>query len=651
MAKKTIPTATAKPVANLPHVLPFSKFTDFDITLFKGGKHFRLFEKFGSHTLEHQGVTGTYFAVWAPSASQVSVIGNFNYWDKNTHPLQVRWDSSGIWEGFLPHVGKGEVYKYCISTPEGRHLEKIDPYAHYFETPPKTASIVWDNWYEWNDDKWMKNRAANNALDAPMSVYEIHLGSWKRNPTNPQEYLSYQEIAKDLVPYLQEMNFTHVEFMPVMEHPYSPSWGYQVTGYFAPSSRFGDPQGFMQLVDELHQAGIGVLLDWVPSHFPGDAHALYEYDGTHLYEHPDMKRGYHPDWKSYIFNYGRNEIRSFLISNAMYWLERFHADGLRVDAVASMLYLDYSRNAGEWDPNEFGGNQNLEAVSLFKELNDAAYAQFSDIQIIAEESTAYPSVSKPVWMGGLGFGQKWMMGWMNDTLKYFAKEPLYRQWHQNEFTFSAVYGFSENFMLPLSHDEVVYGKQSLLNKMPGDDWQKFANLRLLFTYMFTHFGTKLLFQGGEFGQSAEWNFEQSLDWHLLEQPSHQGIKKLVAALNLLYKTEPALTQKQFSPEGFSWIDTSDTNNTVVIYKREGHQAQQACIIALNLTPVPRIEYKIGVPKAGTYKEIFNSDNAEFGGTDNYKNSKLMAIEDSWQGQGASININLPPLGGVVIRLG
>lgn len=563
--------------------------------------------------------------------------------------LQVRWDSSGIWEGFVPHVGKGEVYKYCITTQEGRHLEKIDPYAHYFEIPPKTASIVWDNWYEWKDTDWMSKRQSKNALNAPMSVYEVHLGSWKRNPDSPTDYLSYQELARDLVPYLQEMNFTHVEFMPVMEHPYAPSWGYQVTGYFAPSSRFGDPQGFMQLVDALHQAGIGVILDWVPSHFPGDAHALYEYDGTHLYEHPDMKRGYHPDWKSYIFNYGRNEIRSFLISNAMYWLERFHADGLRVDAVASMLYLDYSRNAGEWEPNEFGGNQNLEAVSFFKELNEAAYTSFPDIQIIAEESTAYPSVTRPAWMGGLGFGQKWMMGWMNDTLRYFAKEPYYRQWHQNEFTFSAVYGFSENFMLPLSHDKVVYGKQSLLNKMPGDDWQKFANLRLLFTYMFTHFGTKLLFQGGEFGQAAEWNFEQSLDWHLLEQKSHQGIKKIVAALNTLYKAEPSFYEKQFSPEGFTWIDTSDTTNSVVIYKREGNNANEACIIALNLTPVPRENYKIGVPQKGEYKEIFNSDKTEYGGTNHYLNTKLLARDEPWQGQGYSLNINLPPLAGVVIK--
>jgi 1,4-alpha-glucan branching enzyme len=653
MAKKTVKTEIEAPKEvpkNYPNVMVHSLFTDFDIDLFKGGKHYRLYEKMGAHTFEKEGVVGTYFAVWAPSARSVSVIGNFNYWDKNTHQLNVRWDSSGIWEGFVPNVGRGEVYKFCISTQDGRHLEKIDPYGHFFEEPPKTASIVWDNWYEWDDKNWMDSRAKKNALDAPFSAYEVHLGSWKRDPNNPDRFLSYQEIARDMVAHVKEIGFTHVEFMPVMEHPYAPSWGYQVTGYFAPSSRFGDPQGFMHLVEELHKNNIGVILDWVPSHFPGDAHALYEFDGTHLYEHPDMKRGYHPDWKSYIFNYGRPEVRSFLISNAMYWLDRFHADGLRVDAVASMLYLDYSREIGEWDPNEYGGNQNLEAVSLFKELNEAVYVAFPDIQIIAEESTAFPSVSRPVWMGGLGFGMKWMMGWMNDTLKYFEKEALYRKWHQNQITFSAVYGFSENFMLPLSHDEVVYGKQSLLNKMPGDSWQKFGNLRLLFTYMYTHFGTKLLFQGGEFGQSAEWNFSQSLDWHQTEQHSHQGIMKCVAALNKLYRSEPALHEKQFSHEGFEWLDTSDTENSVIIYKRSGYNEKDNLIIALNMTPVPRENYRIGVPTKGTLNELFNSDSSEFGGTNHYLNGTKKPDAIEWQGKPFSVELSLPPLGGVVLKV-
>ncbi len=651
MAKKASPKTEEIPAKTLPNVMVYSLFTDFDINLFKGGKHFKLYEKMGAHTLEHEGVTGTYFAVWAPSATAVSVIGNFNFWDKDRHPLMVRWDSSGIWEGFIPYVGRGETYKYCISTQEGRHLEKIDPYAHYFETPPKTASIVWDNWYEWKDDAWMQSRAKHNALNAPFSVYEVHLGSWRRDPNNPDRFLSYGELATALVAYVKDMGFTHVEFMPVMEHPYAPSWGYQVTGYFAPSSRFGNPQEFMYLVEQLHQNDIGVILDWVPSHFPGDAHALYEYDGTHLYEHPDPRRGYHPDWKSYIFNYGRPEVRSFLISNAMYWLERFHADGLRVDAVASMLYLDYSRNAGEWEPNIYGGNQNLESISLFKELNEAAYGAFPDIQIIAEESTAYEGVSRPVWLGGLGFGMKWMMGWMNDSLKYFEKEPLYRKWHQNQLTFSAVYGFSENFMLPLSHDEVVYGKQSLLNKMPGDTWQKFANLRLLFSYMFTHFGAKLIFQGGEFGQAAEWNFAQSLDWHLLEQYHHEGIAATVKALNSLYKSEPALFEKQFSPEGFTWIDTSDTENTVVIYRRMGHQSKDDLVIGLNLTPVPRENYRVGLPATGAWHEIFNSDKKEYGGTGHFKNEGKKAEAIAWQGYGQSVELNLPPLACVVMKAG
>jgi 1,4-alpha-glucan branching enzyme len=643
---ETVPTPA--PMVELKNVEVFSRFSDFDISLFKSGKHFRLFEKFGSHVTEYQGVTGTYFAVWAPAAKSVSVIGNFNYWNKDSHHLFVRWDESGIWEGFVPHVGKGETYKYAIEAQDGRRLEKIDPYAHYFEVPPLTASIVWDNWYEWSDTEWMQNRREKNSLSAPMSVYEVHIGSWRQKGEG--EKLTYIELADQLVQYVKEMEFTHIEFMPVMEHPYEPSWGYQVLGYFAPSSRFGTPQDFMYLVEQCHKNDIGVILDWVPSHFPGDAHGLYEYDGTHLFEHPDMRKGYHPDWKSYIFNYGRNEVRSFLISNAVYWLERFHADGLRVDAVASMLYLDYSRNAGEWEPNIFGGNHHLEAISLFRELNEFLYVQFPDIQTIAEESTSFTGVSRPVYTGGLGFGQKWMMGWMNDTLKYFEKDPMYRKYHQEQLTFSTVYAFTENFMLPLSHDEIVYGKHSLVGKMPGDEWQKFANLRLLFTYMFTHPGTNLLFMGGEFGQTSEWNFAKGLEWWLLEHGYHRGVQSLVKSLNHLYKTEGALFDKQFSHEGFEWIDTSDRENSIVVYARKGNKHKDQLIIVLNMTPIPRTNYRIGVPMQGVWQEVLNSDDTQFGGSGKVNDSTLFADEIAWQGKAYSLSITIPPLGGVILKV-
>ncbi|MEA5260430.1 1,4-alpha-glucan branching protein GlgB [Arcicella aquatica] len=640
-------TPVSTPVV-LKNVEVFSRFSDFDIHLFKAGKHYRLFEKFGSHITEYQGVQGVYFSVWAPSAKSVSVIGNFNYWDKGSHHLFVRWDASGIWEGFIPYIGKGETYKFCIQTQDNRLIEKMDPYAQQFEIPPRTASIVWDNWYEWTDSDWMAKRHTKNSLTSPMSVYEVHVGSWRRK--NGNEKLSFVELADQLMNYVKEMGFTHVEFMPIMEHPYEPSWGYQVLGFFAPSSRFGSPQDFMYLVEECHKNDIGVILDWVPSHFPGDAHGLYEFDGTHLYEHPDMRRGYHPDWKSYIFNYGRNEIRSFLISNAVYWLERYHADGLRVDAVASMLYLDYSRKQGEWEPNIFGGNHNLEAISLFKELNETIYAQFPDIQIIAEESTSFTGVSKPIYAGGLGFGQKWMMGWMNDTLKYFQKDPMYRRHHQDQLTFSTNYAFSENFMLPLSHDEVVYGKKSLVGKMPGDEWQRFANLRLLFSYMFTHPGTNLIFMGGEFGQTSEWNFEKSLDWWLLDHAPHKGIQNLMKALNHMYKTEPALYEKQFSHEGFEWIDTSDRNNSIVIYARKGNVSKEQLIIILNMTPVPHENYRIGVPMMGIWNEILNSDEHDFGGSGKTNKSLIMAEEIAWQGKAYSISLNIPPLGASILKV-
>ncbi|KAA9349176.1 1,4-alpha-glucan branching protein GlgB [Larkinella humicola] len=627
----------------------YSRLSEFDIYLFRAGKHTRLYEKLGSHVVEVDGVVGTYFAVWAPSARYVAVIGNFNGWNKGSHPLKVRWDSSGIWEAFVPHIGRGEIYKYAITHDSGRELEKGDPFALWWETPPKTGSVVWDNWYEWKDDYWMRNRGKFNALNKPISVYELHLNSWRRDPSEPTRQLSYNEVADALVPYIKELGFTHVEFMPVMEHPYDPSWGYQITGYFAPTSRFGTPQDFMNMIERLHQENIGVYLDWVPSHFPGDAHGLYEFDGSHLYEHPDMRKGYHPDWKSYIFNYGRNEVRAFLLSNALFWLDRFHADGLRVDAVASMLYLDYSRNHGEWEPNVFGGRENLEAISLFKELNEAVYKDFPEVQMIAEESTAFPGVTRPTYTGGLGFGMKWMMGWMNDTLRYFQRDSYYRRWHQDELTFSTVYAFSENFMLPFSHDEVVYGKKALISKMPGDEWQRFANLRLLFTYMFTHPGTKLLFMGCEFGQTSEWKFDGSLDWHLLDYTPHQGMKECMKALNRLYRSEPALYEQSFVAEGFEWIDTTDRENSMIVYARKGTRTKEQVVIVLNMTPIPRTDYRIGVPAAGTWVELFNSDDRAFFGSGLLNSQPLVSQPQEWQGRQASIILTVPPLGAVVLK--
>lgn len=621
---------------------PFSLFTEFDINLFKAGKHYKLYEKFGSHVVTVDGETGTYFAVWAPSAKSVSVVGDFNYWIEGEHMLNVRWDGSGIWEGFIPNVGVGTLYKYKIFSHHNNYsVEKADPYAKKCELPPNTASVVWEDDYSWKDSRWMKSRKEKNALDAPYSVYEVHLGSWKRKDNN--KFLSYKEMADELVDYVKKMNFTHVEMMPVMEYPFDPSWGYQLTGYFAPTSRFGNPDEFKYLVDAFHKKGIGVILDWVPSHFPSDEHGLGFFDGSHLYEHPDRRKGYHPDWKSLIFNYGRNEVKSFLISNAIFWLDQFHVDGLRVDAVASMLFLDYSRNDGEWEPNQFGGRENLEAIAFMKEMNTAVYESFPDVQTIAEESTSFPMVSRPTYIGGLGFGMKWMMGWMHDSLQYFAKEPIYRKHHQNELTFSLNYAFTENFMLPLSHDEVVYGKQSILNKMPGDEWQKFANLRLLYGFMYTHPGAKLLFQGGEFGQSAEWNFQQSLDWHLLEYKVHKGAQETVKGLNKLYKSEKALFQNQFTTKGFEWISHSDHENSVLSYIRKGNDENDQVIVVCNLTPVPREEYNIGVPKAGTLKEIFNTDSKKFNGTGNYHNKTIKTSKQAWDHRENCVTLKLPPL--------
>ena len=626
-----------------------SLFTDFDINLFKAGKHYRLYEKFGSHIITVDGEEGTYFSVWAPSAKNVSVVGDFNFWLAGDHQLNVRWDGSGIWEGFIPGVSKGNIYKYKIQSSHNDVVtEKADPFARRCEHPPKTASVVWSDDYEWKDQKWMKNRKKNNALNAPFSVYEVHLGSWKKH-VEENRFLSYIELADELVTYVSDMNFTHVEFMPIMEYPYDPSWGYQLTGYFAPTSRFGYPDEFKYLVDKFHEKGIGVLLDWVPSHFPSDDHGLGFFDGSHLYEHPDQRKGYHQDWKSLIFNYGRNEVKAFLISNAIFWLDQFHADGLRVDAVASMLFLDYSREEGQWEPNMFGGREYLEAIDFIKDMNKEVYASFPDVQTIAEESTSFPQVSRPIYTGGLGFGMKWMMGWMHDTLEYFAKEPIYRKHHQNDLTFSLNYAFTENFMLPLSHDEVVYGKKAIVDKMPGDEWQRFANLRLLYSFMYTHPGTKLLFQGGEFGQTSEWNFQTSLDWHLLQYDVHKGAQTLVKDLNAFYKKEKALFEKQFSPEGFEWIDHGDHQNSVLTYIRKGENEKDNVLIVLNLTPVPRENYRIGLPKEGELKEVFNSDAKKYNGSGTYSNKKLVSEALEWNGREHSTELNLPPLSMVAYK--
>lgn len=630
----------------MPATQHHSLLTDFDIQLFRSGKHFRIYEKLGSHILEVNGQWGVYFAVWAPSAKVVSVVGNFNGWDKKANSLFPRWDGSGIWEGFIPGLGRGELYKYHILAPDGRNLSKGDPFALFWEVPPNTASIVWDLQYDWKDQHWMKNRKDVSGLDKPYSVYEVHLGSWKKSKDGLQS-LSYRQMAEELVAYVQEMGFTHVEFLPVMEHPYFPSWGYQITGYFAPSSRFGTPEDFMYLMDAFHQAGIGVILDWVPSHFPADAHGLADFDGTHLYDHSDPRKGFHPDWKSCIFNYGRHEVRSFLISNALFWLDRFHVDGLRVDAVASMLYLDYSRKQGEWIPNLYGGNENLEAISFLKEFNETVYKEYPDAVTIAEESTAWKGVSRPTFDGGLGFGQKWMMGWMHDTLNYFKNDPIHRQYHHNEITFSLVYAYSENFMLPLSHDEVVHGKGSLMQRMPGDEWQRFANLRTLYGYMFTHPGTQLLFMGAEFGQTSEWSIEKGLDWWLLQFDFHKGMQHWIKTLNNFYKSTPALFEKQFDPDGFQWIDHGDYQNSSLSYIRIGKE--QRILVVCNFTPVVRKGYKIGVPEAGNWKEVLNSDESAFGGSGVILNGMKTSISEQQHNRNQLIEIDLPPLAVVVFE--
>ncbi|MBI5587849.1 MAG: 1,4-alpha-glucan branching protein GlgB [Deltaproteobacteria bacterium] len=621
-----------------------SHITDHDIYFFKEGSHFKLYDKLGSHIITVNGVKGVHFAVWAPNAEKISVIGDFNNWDPVATPLKARDDWSGVWEGFVPGLDKGAVYKYQINSRYHMHkVQKGDPYALMWEVPPKTASVVWDLNYEWNDSEWMSTRQKRNSLKAPVSIYEVHLGSWRRVPEENNRYLNYREMAHQLAEYVKETGFTHVELLPVMEHPFYGSWGYQSVGYFAPTSRFGAPQDFMYLIDHLHQNGIGVILDWVPSHFPTDEYALGYFDGTHLYEHADARKGFHPDWNSYIFNYGRNEVRSFLISSALFWLARYHIDGIRVDAVASMLYLDYSREGGEWIPNEFGGRENIEAISFLRRLNEAIYHEHPDVQTFAEESTAWPMVSKPSYLGGLGFGMKWNMGWMHDTLKYFSKDPIFRKYSHSQLTFSIWYAFFENFVLPLSHDEVVHGKGSILGKMPGDEWQRFANLRLLYGYMFAHPGKKLLFMGSEFGQVKEWAHEESLEWHVLRYGFHDGVKKWVSDLNAFYRSEPALYETDFENDGYEWIDFHNWEESIISFIRKGGSTKNIVLAVCNLTPIYRPGYRVGVPAGGFWKEALNSDASVYGGSGKGNLGGVEAERIQANKRDYSINITLPPL--------
>ncbi len=650
--KKRVPikekSGQRTPVLHGPTLL-----TEQDVYLFKEGTHARLYEKLGAHLMTLDGSPGVLFSVWAPNAEQVSVMGDFNGWNNRSHPLAVRWDGSGIWEGFVAGIGNGSLYKFhIVSRHGGYRVDKGDPYAFVWELSHRTgsASVVWDLSHTWNDQAWMKDRSRANSLDVPMAVYEMHIGSWRRVPEEGNRSLNYRELAEWLPAYLRDTGFTHVEFMPVMEHPFFGSWGYQVTGYFAPTSRYGSPQDFMHLIDALHQQGIGVILDWVPSHFPSDEHGLAYFDGTHLYEHADPRKGFHPDWNSYIFNYDRHEVRSFLLSGALFWLDRYHADGLRIDAVASLLYLDYGRKHGEWVPNRYGGKENLEAITFLRKMNEEAYRVFPDIQTIAEESTAWPMVSRPVYAGGLGFGMKWNMGWMHDTLFYFSRDPVYRKYHQNQLTFSIWYAFTENFMLALSHDEVVHGKGSLLGKMPGDDWQKFANLRLLMGYLYTHPGKKLFFMGCELGQRAEWNHDASVEWHLLDFGPHQGIHRWVKHLNILYRREKALFELDFDHAGFEWVDFSDHENGVIAYLRNGRLPEDRILAVFNVTPVPRFQYRVGVPAGGYWREILNSDAPEYGGSGQGNLGGVEADSLPMHGREHSLSLTLPPLGMLLFKL-
>jgi 1,4-alpha-glucan branching enzyme len=623
--------------------------TELDLHLFNEGSHFRLYRKLGAHSCTRDGVAGTHFAVWAPGAEQVSVIGDFNGWTKGRNRLQQR-GHSGIWSGFLPGIPAGTAYKYhIVSRYHGYQVDKTDPFAFAREVPPRTASVVWDLDYQWRDREWMAQRRHHNSLLAPMSIYEVHLGSWLRVAEEGNRPLMYREIGPRLADYVQRMGFTHVEFLPLTEHPFYGSWGYQTTGYFAPTSRYGAPQDLMGLIDYLHQRGIGVILDWVPSHFPDDEHALGFFDGTYLYEHANPYLGFHPDWNSLIFNYDRHEVRSFLISSALFWLDHYHLDGLRVDAVASMLYLDYSRKAGEWVPNVYGGNENLAAIYFLRRLNEEVYRNYPDVQTIAEESTAWPMVSRPTHLGGLGFGLKWDMGWMHDTLHYLSRDPIHRQYHHNELLFRMVYAFTENYVLSLSHDEVVHGKGSLLARLPGDEWQKFANLRLLFGYMYGQPGKKLLFMGDEWGQAQEWSHESGLDWNQSEQPLHAGARQWVADLNRLYRTEPALHEQDCKSPGFEWIDCNDSASSTISFIRKGVHTNDCILVLCNFTPVPRMEYQVGVPFGGFWQEMLNSDASIYGGGGIGNLGGVEAAPVSWHGQPFSLTLALPPLAGVFLK--
>jgi 1,4-alpha-glucan branching enzyme len=620
-----------------------SLLTENDLYLFNEGSHFRLYDKLGAHVVNHEGISGTQVAVWAPNAAQVFVMGDFNGWDKHSNPLRPN-GQSGIWEGFFPGIGNGTLYKYhIVSRFNDYRVDKTDPFSIFNEIPPKTASIVWNLDYQWSDQEWMTSRRQRNALDKPMAIYEMHVGSWRRVAEQSNRSLSYRELAPQLADYLEQLGYTHVEFLPIMDHPFFGSWGYQITGYFAPSGNYGTPQDLMYLVDTLHQRGIGVILDWVPSHFPADEHGLAFFDGTHLYEHADPRQGYHPEWKSYIFNYGRKEIQSFLISNALFWLRSYHIDGLRVDAVASMLYLDYARKPGEWIPNQYGGRENIEAIGFLRRLNEEVYKNHSDVQTIAEESTSWPMVSRPNYVGGLGFGLKWDMGWMHDTLEYMSQDSIYRRYHHNKLTFRMIYAFHENFVLPLSHDEVVYGKRSLIGKMPGDDWQKFANLRALFGYMYAQPGKKLLFMGGEFGQWREWVHDGSLDWDLLGYPLHAGLQRWVEDLNRLYRSEAALYEMDCDPAGFEWIDCDDADSSTVTLIRKGKSNSTIILVVCNFTPVPRYSYRLGSPRSGFWQEILNGDAGEYGGSNMGNLGGVETVPVPLHGRPHSLTITLPPL--------
>ncbi len=623
--------------------------TEYDVHLYAEGTHYRIFEKLGAHPIEVKGKKGVHFAVWAPSAEGISVIGDFNEWKADATPMKPI-AGSGIWAAFVPGLKEGATYKYFVKGANGYRAEKSDPFGFASEERPKTASVVWEmDKYKWNDKKWMETRGSKNGLEAPISIYEMHPGSWMRVPEENNRWLTYRELADKLSKYLKEMNFTHVELMPIAEHPLDLSWGYQVVGYFAPTSRFGNPDDFAYFVDVMHQNGIGVIVDWVPSHYPKDGHGLGNFDGTHLYEHSDERQGEHKEWGTYVFNYGRYEVSNFLISNALFWLEKYHIDGLRVDAVASMLYLDYGRKDGEWLPNQYGGRENIEAINFLKRLNERVYLEHPDVLVVAEESTAWPQVSKPTYLGGLGFGLKWDMGWMHDTLQYMQNEPIHRKYHHNKLTFRGLYSYSENFVLALSHDEVVYGKKSLLSKMPGDDWQKFANLRLLFGYMYTITGKKLIFMGGEFGQFNEWYHEASLDWHLLENPLNHGLQAWMKDLNKVYKEEVALFELDKDGNGFEWIDCTDYEQSIFTYMRNARDPKNNLVVACNFTPVPRHNYMVGVPHGGYWKEILNSDASAYGGSGQGNLGGIDASPVSFHGRRNALVMTLPPLSMVVFK--